>query len=674
MSSQFGVIRPPAVPLAVRSPYLSTWLAGDRLAGTWATLWAGQITALTGIVRVDGAAYLFAGAVGSPELPVLQQVSISVTATRSIFVFDGGGIELTVTFFSPVDLSDLRRQSVPMSYITVTARCVDGGSHDVAVYLDITGEWAHGDRSRSIDWDVRVADSQRALSFAPVDPAVLAEDSEQASWGTVVFATDADSGLTYLIADADAARAAGAAGPLADTVEPGPRGIDDRWPVFAFSRDLGTVTAQTPSPEMVVTIGHVRTPAVSYLGAPLAPWWHTYWADWPDMLGWFRADYPAALAAASGIDARIIADAASIFGAGATADQYATIAALAMRQAVGGTELVDHDGAPWAFLKEISSDGNVSTVDVVYPAAPAFLYLAPNYLRLLLNPLLEYVRAGNWPQPFAPHDLGARYPVADGHNDGGGENMPVEESANLLIMCAALIGRPATADTTALLTEYYPQLRAWAEYLVPNALDPPLQNQTDDFAGPIAHSCNLALKGIIGIGAMSLIAQATGNADDRNRYDSIARDYIAQWAARAPDPTGSHLQLAYDDPGTWSIKYNGYADRLLGLNLVPPEVITQEATWYAGQANDFGVPLDNRHTYTKADWELWTAAFLINEPTARDLLVRSVYRFADTTGDRVPLTDWYDTVSGQRVGFAARPVVGGLFALLTLAQPGCAGT
>nr|WP_269456538.1 DUF1793 domain-containing protein [Nocardia terpenica] len=167
---------------------------------------------------------------------------------------------------------------------------------------------------------------------------------------------------------------------------------------------------------------------------------------------------------------------------------------------------------------------------------------------------------------------------------------------------------------------------------------------------------------------MSLIARAVGNTEDRTRYDSLARDYITQWATRSQDPTGPHLQLAYDDPGTWSLKYNGYADRALGLNLVPRQVITQEAAWYVARANDAGVPLDNRHTYTKADWELWTAAFLTDEPDARDLLIQRVFRFADTTGDRVPLTDWYDTVSGGRVGFAARPVVGGFFALLTLAD------
>lgn len=45
--STFSPLRPPAVPLAVRSPYLSTWQKagsdggnGGYLAGQWPTFWA----------------------------------------------------------------------------------------------------------------------------------------------------------------------------------------------------------------------------------------------------------------------------------------------------------------------------------------------------------------------------------------------------------------------------------------------------------------------------------------------------------------------------------------------------------------------------------------------------------------------------------------------------------
>ena len=45
-----------------------------------------------------------------------------------------------------------------------------------------------------------------------------------------------------------------------------------------------------------------------------------------------------------------------------------------------------------------------------------------------------------------------------------------------------------------------------------------------------------------------------------------------------------------------------------------------------------------------------------------DALVEPVYRFLNETPDRSPMTDWYQTKTARRVGFTARPVVGGVFA------------
>jgi hypothetical protein len=58
-------IRPPAAPLAVRGPYLSSWLPATTLPGSWQQFWTGHITAMAGFARVDGTTYMF---MGSPAL------------------------------------------------------------------------------------------------------------------------------------------------------------------------------------------------------------------------------------------------------------------------------------------------------------------------------------------------------------------------------------------------------------------------------------------------------------------------------------------------------------------------------------------------------------------------------------------------------------------------------
>jgi Glutaminase A six helical-hairpin domain/Domain of unknown function (DUF5127)/Domain of unknown function (DUF4964) len=653
-------VRPPAVPLAVRSPYLSTWLAADALPGVWPTFWNGHITAMTGLARIDGVAYTFLGAPALPDtppLPTMRQTDLALTPTRSVFTLEQAGVRLRVEFLSPVEPGDPRRQSIPFSYVSARASSADGRPHRVSLYFDISGEWAHGDTNTRITWAATQTGALLSLTSTPAAPAVLAENNESAAWGTVVWSTALTPATTYQIGQDAVVRSLGArTGALANTVDTGFRAINDRWPVFAFNTDLGQVTAR-PSQEVVLSIGHVREPAVSYLGTDLPPLWRSHFPGWPDMVAFLHADHRAATARADRLDARLTRDAVAAGG-----ERYAALCALALRQAYAGTELVSRDGVPWAFLKEISSNGNMSTVDVIYPAMPVFGYLDPGYLALLLAPLLDYAERGGWPKRFAEHDLGTHYPRASGHNDGQEEDMPVEESANLLIMSAAYAQRGGAAREFA--TAHYPILTQWADYLVENALDPEFQNQTDDFTGFIGHSVNLALKGIVGIGAMSVLATAAGNQADATRYLSAARSYIARWAGMAAD--GPHLRLAYDQPGTWSQKYNGFADALLNLGLVPRAVAASEAAWYLSRANTYGVPLDIRHTYTKADWELWTAAWLRHEPRISDLLIESIHTFLTTTASRVPFTDWYDTVTDRQTGFQARPVVGATFALLAV--------
>jgi hypothetical protein len=309
----------------------------------------------------------------------------------------------------------------------------------------------------------------------------------------------------------------------------------------------------------------------------------------------------------------------------------------------------------------------------------------PELVRYLIQPVIEYAESGHWPQPFAPHDLGATYPNATGHDDGGGENMPVEESANMLIMADAYLRATTPANAAAYAKAHYAILRQWAQYLLtvpagvsyPNALDPQYQNQTDDFTGQIAHSVNLALKGILAVGAMGQIANDAGNAADAAYFGGQAQSMMGTWAALAQNADSSHLLLQYREaanaysPDTtgepdsyWSLKYNAFPDSLLGLGLIPNVILKEESAFYATQETPTGIPLDPRHTYTKADWELWTAAGM-PVISLKHALYDEVYDYANTSPSATPFPDWYETASTW-TGFSARPVMGGAFAPLVL--------
>jgi hypothetical protein len=106
---------------------------------------------------------------------------------------------------------------------------------------------------------------------------------------------------------------------------------------------------------------------------------------------------------------------------------------------MGATSFSGTQENPLLFLKEISSNGNSQTVDVIFPAFPFFLYTQPRWLAYLLEPLLEHMLSGQYPNDYSMHDLGTHFPNLTGHADGRDEYMPVEECGDMLIMGLALV-------------------------------------------------------------------------------------------------------------------------------------------------------------------------------------------------------------------------------------------
>ncbi|KAI0036801.1 hypothetical protein K488DRAFT_81789 [Vararia minispora EC-137] len=641
---------PHSVPLAVRSPYLSAWLpqgSGTALNEAWPAFWTGSILGWAGYVTVDGKAYTYLGLPGGVTGSTnAVQKSMSFTATQSTFVLTAGPVDITVTFLSPVEPSDFAKQSMPFSYMAVSAAPNDGALHSVQVYSDISAEWVTGDNSLTANWTTTSANGMVLHQVQLASQSQFNEVSDHIQQGSAYFASTACSATFQSGQDIIVRQQFVTHGNLANTQDTNFRAVSNNWPVFGIAHDLGTISG--PSSPAVFVVGHARDPAIEYIvsGGAVQSRSSYFWSQFSSgsaaVLS-FLNDYSSALSRAQNFDAKVQSDASK------TSSDYAALVALSIRQAFGATEITiskNPDGSfntddVLMFMKEISSDGNVNTVDVIFPSWPAWLYTNPSLGKALLLPLFEYQASGQYPNKWSVHDMGSSYPKALGHNDGNDEPMPLEESGNMLIMTLSYTQK---TNDLSLIQTYESLLDQWTQFLISDALIPANQISTDDFAGSLANQTNLAIKGIVGIRAMASIESLLGNTAKSQNY-------------------------SYGNNTSWGLAYNLYADKLLGFNLFPQSIYTMQASWYQTVYTNFGVPLDTRHSYTKSDWQIFTAAMLQSTSTAvRDMFITGVHNYASSANNanREPIGDWYDTTSGVVEGFRARPVVGGHLALLAL--------
>lgn len=644
---------------------------------------------------------------------------------------------LTLSFLSPITPTSTLRQSLPASYLTVHVE----GTFDINVYIDLNGEWVTGNRANDIEWSLEHAEPKpdstamvagiKSWKVQRRTQQLLSEFADRAEWGTLYFSApehvDHEAGVS-----ADLRKHFSSKGELRNTIDSKFRKVMDEEPVFAFSKSFKLSSGKKlydgdswhsrqskediRSDSVMFTFALVQDPVVQFAAArgltQMRPFWMTSFTNAQDMVKHHFSDFDQASALANNYSKQLDVDA---YASGSS--DYRDIAALSARQVLGATQFSGTVDNPILFLKEISSNGNFQTVDVIFPAFPFFLYTNPRWLAYLLEPLLEHMASGQYPNKYSMHDLGYHFPNATGHADGNDEYMPLEECGNMLIMGLALVNaykydtQPAflslesedvessqkvqatsvfdengidrawshggDVGTTNLkqaqewVRKSYKLWKQWTVYLIAEALEPKNQLSTDDFAGWLPLQTNLALKGIVGIRAMSEISDILGETKDAKYYRDIADDYMDKWQDLGLSRSKLFPKLSYDWYGSWTTIYNLYADSLLCFHLpgtaltdtepkklqsakwgtteqttfknvvdknknstfIPDYVYKMASDWYHNVMQEYGLPLDSRHLYTKSDWEFFAAA-VTSKKTRTEILTQVAHWLNETvTGE-----------------------------------------
>ncbi|WP_255578334.1 glutaminase domain-containing protein [Chitinophaga sp. sic0106] len=586
------------------------------------------------VKNTAGGAYLSAGlskkvqpAAGAARMAI--QESVEVHATQTVYQFRCGPVQMEMAFISPLLMDDLMLLSRPVTYLACHALSADDQAHDVRVQVGVSTAVCVNNAGQPVEASQYTSGELTVLKAGTKEQPVLKKkgDDIRIDWGYMYVATSKGPGVKQWIAD----RA-------------------DKTKMLVTEAAMGKVGRGIAAmPSRVFLLGYDDLYAVEYFGKRLKAWWKNDASATMDReLKNAMRDYGKVLGRCMQFDEALQKEAAAAGG-----KEYARLCELAYRQAIAAHTLVRGPKGELLFLsKENFSNGCINTVDITYPSAPMFLLYNPDLLKGMMTGIFEYSESGRFPKPFAAHDLGT-YPIASGQVYG--EDMPVEESGNMLILTGAV----AKADGNASYAKaHWKTLTTWAEYLLKAGFDPENQLCTDDFAGHLAHNTNLSLKAIAGIRSYAMLADMLGHKDVAKRYTDSAQAMATNWMKLAAD--ADHYRLAFDKPGSWSQKYNLVWDRVLGFKLFPASLYEQEVSWYLKQQQAFGLPLDSRKTYTKSDWIVWTAT-LASTPDEFRELVDPIYKYVTETATRVPLSDWHETTDGKQVGFQARSVVGGYF-------------
>ncbi|MCJ1410591.1 hypothetical protein MMC19_004677 [Ptychographa xylographoides] len=681
LASTFTPIQPPSYPLAVRTPFLNAWLpvtseGAGLLPASIVEFWDGRHLDWGTMIMVDNVTYSIFGNTNDNHA---VQSNALLTPTHTIFYLQAGPVNVTADFFSPVSPKNYTRQSLPFSYYTLSFGSVDGKAHSVQVYNEFGANWAG--QNTSLVWSYSENEANGFPYFSiSTEANITFSANNMALWGESIFSTPARSNISTQMGTTATLRSRfGSHGFL--SYDRSASAQDGG--LTAFAHDLGSIK----SDNLTFVVGNVRNKAINYLGNARTPYYRAQIPDVVDALTAFYNDYNDAFVESQQVDIKLTTEATAI------SSNYSDILTLSLRQMFGTMELTIDDTTKntsqiYVFFKEISTDGNINSVDVTLPMSPGLLHYAPEYIKYLLLPQLDYqLIPGSWPYPWPVHNigeshsssdcytiltraaLGNMYPNATGHFRGIAEQQPIESCGDIILL--AHYYNKATGDT-AWMKPYETLFRGWADWLALHSLHPGFQLLTTDRAGPVANSTELAIKGAIALASYGHITQ-------QEHYSLIGKQNAAIIAnGTGIDTERTHFLLYYNETTNqdpWALGYNLLSDKLLGLNVFPQWIFDMQSAWYPQIRQIIGVPIQYDINWGKTDWNTWCAAF--STPEVRDMFIADIHSYITNGMNTVPLSDrfWVNTNKYEAVGTAAlgvknRPTVGGHWALLVAKNAG----
>ncbi len=620
-------LRAPAVPLITVDPFFSVWSPDTNLNHSKTEHWCAKGNSILGTVNIDGENLLFLGY--HRDMHKIRQTALEIDALSTSAVFENDKIILKIKFLTPLIPDDLRLLTRPVSYLEISYESKDGKAHEVSVNIAASEELCleEPNNIEVVTEKPEIGNLTAMKMGNPTqNPLNKSGDCVKIDWGYLYLAcnsSEAESFANEIWADAHI-----------------------------------NISAPLKENESVLWLfAYDDIESIEYFGKHLRSYWNKDGQTITDAISEAANEYDELKIRCKDFSDKLYNDAVKAGG-----EKYAELLSLAYRQVIAAHKLVlDENGEILYISKECNSNGCAATVDVSYPSIPMYLIYNPELVKGMMRPVYKFAESDMWKFDFAPHDVG-QYPLLNGQVYANNQKdiekwqMPVEECGNMLVMETNVALATGNADFAK---EHLPLLEKWCGYLIKHGADPGHQLCTDDFAGHLAHNCNLSLKAIMGLQGMSMIMKMLGDEEKSAYYREEAVKMAENWKQTAVNDDGT-TRLAFDRPDSYSMKYNMVWDKVWNSGLFGQEFMDAEIADNMKHFNEYGMPLDSRADYTKSDWLVWTASMSSSKEIFEEFIA-PLWKAYNDSPSRVPMTDWYDTVTSKWVSFRHRTVQGGLF-------------
>ena len=233
-----------------------------------------------------------------------RQLSLEFTSTHTIIKLDAGHAEFTLDFFSPVSLTDYVRQSLPYSYLTVTAHPASNSHSTVEIFSGIDESWTA--QNSSVKADFQTTGDAQMLILSGTASIPFTESNQMATYGDAVFASELNGDEGSLTCGSGTLSSLlsifGATGSFVDTSTTFTPGN-----LVACAHNLGRLSSNASA---TFAVGLQRSEAIQYFDGSQTMtqtgYYRSMYKTVPEAVSHFLGDYRAALLESESLDRRVV--------------------------------------------------------------------------------------------------------------------------------------------------------------------------------------------------------------------------------------------------------------------------------------------------------------------------------------------------------------------------------